>query len=157
MTGFKPFDNFLINYCTIPGKILDVGGSGSIVQITVEPMGHSYESLNLGWGTYNVIDDPWHWTMISDNTYDYVISLTAFEHIEFPWLTMLEMVRVTKKDGLIYIVAPSTGEIHPNTFDCWRYLPDGMRALAKWGKVTILDVILDEKEAFNYCEGIFKK
>jgi len=157
MTGFKPFDKFLIDYCIRPGKMLDVGGAGSIVQTTVEPMGHIYESLNLGCGTYNVIEDPWHWATIPDNTYDYVISLCAFEHIEFPWLTILEMARVAKPNGFIYIVAPSTGAIHPNTLDCWRYFPDGMRALAKWAKLNIVDVIINEKEAFNYCEGIFKK
>ena len=157
MTGFKQFDTFLLDYCTIPGKILDVGGTGSIVQTTVEPMGHQYESLNIGRGTYNVIEDPWHWATIPDNTYDYVISLCAFEHIEFPWLTILEMARVAKPNGFIYIVAPSTGAIHPNTLDCWRYFPDGMRALAKWAKLNIVDVIINEKEAFNYCEGIFKK
>jgi hypothetical protein len=157
MTGLKPFDLFLTNYCSIPGKILDIGGAGSIVRVTVESMGHQYDSLNLGWGTYDVTEDPYHWWMIPDNTYDYVISLTAFEHIEFPWLTFLEMVRVTKNNGIIYIIAPSTGGLHPNVLDCWRYFPDGMRALAKWGKVSVIDVILDQKEAWNYCEGIFKK
>jgi len=157
MTGLKPFDRFLIKYCTNPGRLLDVGASGQIVDTTVTFMGHKYESLNIGFGNYDVTKDPYHWTMIPDNTYDYTISLTAFEHIEFPWLTFLEMVRVTKNNGLIYIVAPSIGDIHPNTLDCWRYLPDGMRAFAKWGNVTVVDIILDQENAWHYCEGIFKK
>jgi hypothetical protein len=157
MTGLEPFDRFLLKYCTVLGKFLDVGASGQKVNSTVTSMGHTYESLNIGFGDYDVSKDPWHWPMIADNTYDYVISLTAFEHIEFPWLTILEMVRVTKKNGLIYIIAPSTGALHPNTLDCWRYFPDGMRALAKWGKVNVVEILLDEKNAWNYCEGIFRK
>lgn len=157
MTGFEQFDNFLNKYCTISGKFLDVGGTGSIIINAIESKGHKYESLNLGYGTYDVINDPYSWNMISDNTYDYVISLTVFEHIEYPWLTILEMVRVTKNNGLIYIVAPSTGMIHSNPLDCWRICPDGMRALAKWGKVTVLDILFDEQSKWNYCEGIFKK
>jgi len=157
MTGLDPFDRFLLKYCSVPGSILDVGGAGQIVASTVELMGHHYDSLNIGIGTFDVTADPYNWSMIPDNTYEYVISLTAFEHIEFPWLTFLEMVRVTKHSGLIYIIAPSTGSLHPNTLDCWRYFPDGMRALAKWGKVSVVDVMLDEKNAWNYCEGIFKK
>jgi len=156
MTNLEPFDKFIFKYCSVPGKILDVGAGGQIVRTTVESMGYQYDSLNLGFGTYDVIKDPYHWTMISDNTYDYVISLTAFEHIEFPWLTFLEMVRVTKKNGIIYILAPSTGPIHPNTLDCWRYFPDGMRAFAKWGNVELIDTSI-EPGIWGYCEGIFKK
>ena len=157
MTGFKQFDKFLVDYCSKPGKFLDVGASGQTIASVLTSLGHQYESLNLGFGTYDVTETPYNWTMIPDNNYDYTISLTAFEHIEFPWLTILEMVRVTKQNGLIYIIAPSTGMIHPNPLDCWRYFPDGMRALAKWSKVTVIDIIFDEKEAWNYCEGIFRK
>jgi hypothetical protein len=157
MTGFKQFDIFLEKYCTIPGKVLDVGGTGSIVMRAIESLGHSYESLNIDGGTHDVFSSPYNWSMIEDNTYDYVISLTAFEHIEFYWLTFLEMKRVVKNNGLIYIIAPSSGQIHPNPVDCWRFLPDGMRALAKWGQVTVIDVIFNEKELWHYCEGIFKK
>jgi len=157
MTGFKILDIFLKEYCTTPGKILDVGGSGSIIIKAVEEMGHKYESLNLNGGTYVVPEDPYHWTMIKDNTYDYVISITAFEHIEFPWLTFLEMVRVTKKNGIIYIIAPSLGMMHPNSLDCWRYFPDGIRALGKWGKVSAIKVTMETETIWQYCEGVFRK
>lgn len=156
MTGLPLLDKFLDKYCFIPGKMLDVGGSGMAINTAAESMGHQYESLNLGRGTYDVEKDHYHWTMIPDNTYDYVISITAFEHIEFPWLTFLEMVRVAKKDSIIYILAPSTGPIHPNALDCWRYFPDGMRALAKWGKVELIGTNI-EPGLWGYCEGIFKK
>ena len=157
MTGLKPFDRFLAKYCLIPGRILDVGASGQIVDVEVTAMGHTYDSLNLGFGKYDVSADPYNWSMIPDNTYDYVISLTVFEHVEFPWLTIKEMARVVKPNGIVYIVAPSTGMLHPNTLDCWRYFPDGMRALAKWSNLNVIEILLDTEEAWNYCEGIFKK
>lgn len=157
MTGLEPLDKFISKYCSIPGKILDVGGSGMMIPNFLEPLGFQYESLNLGRGTYDVTEDPYHWTMIPDNTYDYVISITAFEHIEFPWLTFLEMVRVTKNNGIIYVLAPSTGPIHLNSLDCWRYLTDGMKALAKWGQVDVIEVKIDPSGIWQYCEGIFRK
>jgi len=157
MTGLKQFDLFLSKYCTTPGMMLDVGASGQIIDTEVTSMGHTYHSLNLGFGFFDVQKDPYKWDMISDNTYDYVISVATFEHIEFPWLTMLEMVRVAKPNGIIYILVPSTGDLHPNTLDCWRMFPDGIRALAKLGKVKVLDVIYDQTEAWHYCEGIFQK
>jgi len=158
MTGLFLFDNFLSTYCLKPGKILDVGGTGSIVEAVVKKMGHAYERLNLGSGEYDVKDDPYNWTMIPDKTYDYVISLTAFEHVEFPWLTFLEMIRVVKDDGLIYIIAPSQGGLHPHELDCWRIFPDGMRALAKWGKVKLVQTSIDSTSGgWQYCEGLFTK
>jgi len=156
MTNLEPLDNFISAYCSVPGKFLDVGGDGSIIRSFVESIGHKYQSLNLGRGTINVEEDPWHWPMIPDNEYDYVISITAFEHIEFPWLTFLEMVRVTKHNGIIYILAPSSGGIHPNPLDCYRYFPDSMRAFAKWGKVELISTKI-YPGGFEYCEGIFKK
>jgi SAM-dependent methyltransferase len=157
MTNLLPLDNFLSQYCVTPGKILDVGGAGMMIPTFLEPLGFQYESLNLGRGTYDVEADPYHWTMIPDDTYDYVISVTAFEHIEFPWLTFLEMVRVTKKDGIIYILAPSTGPLHPNSLDCWRIFPDGMKALGKWGNVELIDINIEVDTIWGYCGGIFKK
>ena len=157
MTNLIPFDKFILDYCSTPGKMLDVGVSGQIVSSYIESLGHIYESLNLGFGTYDVTETPYQWTMISDNTFDYVISLCAFEHIEFPWLTFLEMVRVTKNNGIIYVLAPSTGHYHPNVLDCWRYFPDGMKALAKWGNVSVINVDICSTDIWEYCQGIFRK
>ncbi len=156
-TALEPLDKFLAKYCTTPGKILDVGGSGSIIDTAAQSMGHQYETLNLGRGTFDVEADPYHWTMIPDNTYDYVISITTFEHIECPWLTFLEMVRVAKKDGIIYILAPSTGPMHFNVLDCWRYHPDGMKAFGKWGRVNLISASIVDNGIWGHCEGIFKK
>ena len=47
------------------------------------------------------------------------------------WLTMKEMVRVLKPEGLICIIAPRGFKEHRHPVDCWRFLPDGMRALAR--------------------------
>lgn len=158
MTNLTLLDNFLIDYCSIPGRFLDVGGAGMSILNTIVSLGHQYDSLNLGSGTYDITDDPWHWKMIPDNTYDYVISITVFEHIEFPWLTFLEMVRVVKENGLLYIIAPSQGGYHQGYLDCWRILPDGMRALAKWGKVNLIKTNIDPTSGgWQYCEGLFKK
>jgi SAM-dependent methyltransferase len=157
MTKLIPFDKFVAKYCSVPGKFLDVGGWGMIIPTDLIAMGHQYESLNLDRGTFDVAADPYHWTMILDNTYDYVISITAFEHIEFPWATFSEMARVTKKDGIIYILAPSTGPMHPNPVDCWKYFPDGMRAFAKWGNVSVIDTSIVANDSWSLCEGIFKK
>lgn len=74
---------------------------------------------------------------------DLVISGQAFEHIEFFWNTWLEMIRVLKPHGMIFLIAPSRGEEHRYPQDCWRFYPDGYRALAKFGHCDLLEVSTD--------------
>ena len=151
-----PVREFFEKYGTIPGSLLDVGvGDPDLLKI-VKEFGHSYTTLNIiGKCDYNVANDPYNWPII-DNTFDYVLSITTFEHIEFPWLTFLEMVRVTKQNGHILIMAPSAGSTH-GYWDGWRYYEDSMRSFAKWGKVELLNVFIDNNFSWKFCIGIFKK
>lgn len=74
---------------------------------------------------------------------DVIVSGQAFEHIEFFWLTWLEMVRILKPGGLIFLLAPSRGYEHRHPQDCWRFYPDGYRALAVYGGLQLLEVHTD--------------
>lgn len=74
---------------------------------------------------------------------DLIISGQAFEHVEFFWLTFLEMARVTKPGGHIFLIAPSRGPEHRYPQDCWRFYPDGYRALAKYAGLDLLEVTTD--------------
>jgi SAM-dependent methyltransferase len=67
-----------------------------------------------------------------------VISGQALEHIEFFWLTMLEISRILKPGGLCCLIAPSAGPEHRFPVDCWRFYRDGMAALGKWAGFEIL-------------------
>jgi len=74
---------------------------------------------------------------------DVIISGQAFEHIEFFLLTWLGMVRVLKPRGLVFLIAPSRGPEHRFAVDCWRFYPDGYRALAKYGGLELVEVSTD--------------
>ena len=63
-----------------------------------------------------------HEMPFSDESFDIIISSSCFEHDDMFWVTFLEICRVLKKDGLIYIQAPSTGPYHGYPTDCWRFL-----------------------------------
>ena len=69
-----------------------------------------------------------------------MISGQAFEHIEFFWLTMLEISRVLKPEGLCCLIAPSSGPEHRYPVDCWRFYPDGFAALARFTSLKVLEV-----------------
>ena len=80
-----------------------------------------------------VLTDPYKLPFDS-NSMDVVISISAFEHTEFFWLTYLEILRVLKKDGLFFLNAPSNSRYHRYVTDNWRFYPDSSLALEKWGK-----------------------
>lgn len=58
---------------------------------------------------------------LQSNSADVIISGQAFEHIEYFWVTMLEIVRVLKPGGICCILAPSSGPEHRYPCDCWRW------------------------------------
>lgn len=127
-----------------PVKILDVGScgvNGTYKEIFSDKERFDYYGLDLtpGPNVDYVPSDPYDWQDLPDESFDIIISGQAFEHIEFPWLTILEIKRVLKKGGLICIIAPLRGPEHKYPVDCWRYYPDGFRALARWAGLEVIE------------------
>lgn len=79
---------------------------------------------------------------LKSNSVDVVMTNQVFEHIPFPWASFLEMSRVVKPNGFIFVVAPSRGGRHGIT-DCWRYYPDSMRALAAFARMNLRESYVD--------------
>jgi SAM-dependent methyltransferase len=75
---------------------------------------------------------PYIWEEIETEKFDVLISGQAFEHIEFFWITIAEMARILKKDGLLCIIAPNGFKEHRYPVDCYRFFSDGMVALARY-------------------------
>ena len=123
-------------------NVLDVGSydvNGNYKNLFDEKQ-CTYTGLDMEQGP-NVDIVPEHvykWKEIKDDTYDVVISGQALEHIEFFWITVSEIVRVTKKDGIICLVAPNGFEEHRYPVDCWRFFTDGMVALARYYELQII-------------------
>jgi SAM-dependent methyltransferase len=117
-------------------KILEVGSysvNGSLR--SVMPSGCEYDGLDIisGPGVDIVAEDAERFP-IADDSYDVVLATSAFEHMEFFWQTFLEMVRVCRPNGVIYINAPSVGAVHRHPLDCWRFYPDSGLALMHWAQ-----------------------
>lgn len=86
-----------------------------------------------------VLRDPYRWREIESGSADVLVSGQTFEHTEFFWLTMGEIARVLKAGGLACVIAPSAGEEHRYPVDCWRVYPDGLRALARYAKLEVVE------------------
>ena len=131
-------------------KILDLGSqdvNGSYRGLFDSPS-WEYTGMDLeeGSGVDLVLKDPYNWQEIQSNSIDIVISGQAFEHIEFFWVTMMEVSRVLKTGGLCCIIAPSAGYEHQYPVDCWRFYTDGFKALAIYAFLTPLEVYTQKKD-----------
>lgn len=118
---------------------LDINGSYRHY-FDVFPWKYMGMDMNPGKNVDIVLKNPYRWQEIKSNSADVLISGQAFEHIEFFWITMLEIARVLKPGGLCCIIAPSGGPEHRYPVDCWRFYPDGFAALTRFAKLDLLEV-----------------
>ncbi len=129
-------DNYVSKINKTKIKILDVGSydvNGSYKRF-FNAEKYEYTGLDIEEGP-NVdisLNYPYDWSEIETDAYDIVISGQALEHVEFFWLTMSEMARVLKKDGLLCVIVPNGFEEHRYPVDCYRFFTDGMVSLARY-------------------------
>jgi len=154
MQWFK--DNFLAAYALRPAKILDVGSfdvNGSYKPIlTSRDWTYVGADLEAGPNVDVVLKTPYRWKEVKSADFDIVVSGQAFEHIEWFWLTILEMTRALKPGGICCILAPAAGYEHKYPVDCWRFYPDGFRALAKFAGLEVLHAAM-QWEPLGYADG----
>lgn len=129
------FENY-VNNINESSKILEIGSYiGGFNIRSLSPNNPNYVGVDLGPGPgVDIVLEDQYILPFEDDTFDYVISSSCFEHSEFFWLNFLETIRVLKPTGLFYLNAPSNGDFHRYPVDCWRFFPDSGRALSNWGK-----------------------
>lgn len=158
---------YLSTSTTKPLKIIDIGSydvNGSYKQFFLHPS-WNYVGVDLAAGPNVdvVLDSPYRLPFESFSV-DVIVSGQAFEHVEYFWCSWLEMVRVLKPGGHIFLLAPSRGPEHRYPQDCWRFYPDGYRALAKYASLELLQVSTDwephaceDSAAWGDTVGVFRQ
>jgi SAM-dependent methyltransferase len=158
MRGFV--DKYMQGYVTEKTRILDVGSQD--INGSYKPLFNNrnweYKGLDIcqGKNVDIVVKDIYNWQEVMSNSYDVIISGQAFEHIEFFWLTMCEVARVLKEQGLCCIIAPSSGPEHKYPKDCWRFFTDGLEAVARYARLEILESYTCREPMRNGEENIWK-
>jgi len=139
----------------VPLRIMDLGswsdGPSTYTYKSMFTQQPSWEYVGVdiqdGYNVDVVLEDPYVWNELEDDSFDVVISGQCLEHVEFPWLTIKEIARVMKNEALCCIIVPSVGPVHAvkecgiegfDMLDCYRYKPHGMMALAKWAELIPL-------------------
>jgi SAM-dependent methyltransferase len=105
-----------------------------------------------------------HSVPFPDASFNVSLSSSCFEHDGMFWQTFLEMCRLTKEGGYIYIQAPANGPYHAYPKDCWRFYIDAWKALEEWGVKNGYEVKLIEhyimrapkwRKAINWVQKIY--
>ncbi len=101
---------------------------------------------------------------LEDESFDVVVTSSAFEHDVCFWETFLDLLRITRPGGLLYVNAPSNNAFHRYPLDCWRFYPDSGVALVEWARRKDVEVELVESfvaapEASGWCDfvAVFRK
>lgn len=91
------------------------------------------------------------------NTFDFVHSVSVFEHLLMPWTVVCEMNKVLKQGGIGLVSTHQTLGMHDRPWDFWRFSDTAWQALFnKHTGFEILDVSLDSEQyviPFVYRRG----
>ena len=162
----RRFFNTYVNIKPDNIKILEIGSQlGGFNIRSLAPSFSTYVGVDLEQapGVDVVLKDQYI-LPFEDNSFNFIISSSCFEHIEFFWVSFLEIIRVLKPNGVFYLNAPSNGDFHRYPIDCWRFFPDSGFALSNWGKrngfnCEVIEQYTSDKENDIWSDyvGIFIK
>ena len=146
-TYSKNFENNkTIEVLDIGSQLITENGASIKTMLNESNIKFNYTGVDLekGLNVDIVLKDIYSFNEIDVNKYDLVTATSVFEHIEFFWLTYLEILKVLKPNGILYTNTPSNGDFHRYPVDCWRFYPDSSNALIKWGNKNNFNSILLE-------------
>lgn len=121
--------------------VLDIGAcslNGAYRRL-FEPQQWGYTGLDVSAGPNVdvVAEDPYRWPL-KNSSFDLAVSGQVLEHAEFFWLSLLEIRRILKPGGHLFLIVPSRGPQHRHPVDCWRFYPDSFAAMAKWTGMKLI-------------------
>lgn len=157
---------FFQSYVRAGDLVLDIGSmdmNGSLRDF--RPEGSNYVGIDLSAGNgVDVVVKMNSELPFTEEVFDVVVSTSCFEHDGMFWLTFVEICRVLKAGGYLYLNAPSKGEYHQYPIDAWRFFPDAGIALRDWAwrnrqDMELLESFVTENKGdiWNDCVMIFGK
>ncbi len=159
-SSYRQMQRFVAEYMPpFRGKqqhIVDIGSmnvNGTYRTLFDDPL-WSYTGLDLdaGNGVDIVLSNPYHWKEVKTASADVVVSGQALEHVDYFWVTLLEMERILKPGGLLCLLVPSGGYEHRFPVDCWRFYPDGLQTMADFMRLHVIEKYALWEDDYPYSD-----
>lgn len=141
-SAYRDAAGFAAKYLAPGQHVLDLGSldvNGTLRPIVVGA-GCTYVGADIrpGKNVDIVLPHGSEWGIsIADQRFDVVMSSQTFEHVLQPWETARAVFRVLRPNGLFYVCAPNTHKYHPYPVDCFRFFPEGLKAVLEWAGFTV--------------------
>lgn len=87
--------------------------------------------------------------------FNWIICQAVLEHVKDPVRAVQNLVKVLRQSGFLYLHShgPSFGE-HRHPIDCWRFLRDGVLALAEQSGARIVDMLYTDAHWFLLLQKV---
>jgi len=108
----------------VTGRIAEIGGSRNGLSTHLPEWDFTFLSLYPGDDPQMLVADISACPQVPDESFDAVVSVNCFEHIERPWRAAEEITRILRPGGVTYHFAPFSYFYHLAPVDLWRYTPD---------------------------------
>ena len=80
-------------------------------------------------------------SIIKNNSFDMVVCTEVLEHTTNPFNAVIEIYRILKPKGIVYVTTPFDFRIHGPLPDCWRFTEHGLKELFKnFKKIKIKNI-----------------
>lgn len=131
---YQVFEHFLSTIKSQPGGcVLEIGSRNVSGLIRRDLIGHEtyYTGFDIHPGeNVDVIGDAHFLSKyFLPGQFDAVFSVSVFEHLAMPWKALLEINKVMKIDGLLYISTHPVWPPHELPWDFWRFSSETFRIL----------------------------
>lgn len=120
---YQKFIQLLSHYHS--GQVLEIGSRNrsGVVRKSIIPTDMKYVGFDILPGdNVDVVGDAHSLsTIFSPGSFDAIFSMSVFEHLLMPWKVIIEMNRVMKTGGLVFITTHQTWPLHEVPWDFWRF------------------------------------
>src|SRR5690348_10574351 len=111
--------DFFAAYAPGAGTVIDIGAqdiNGSLKEVCPKRLTYVGVDFAAGNGVDVILEDPYR-LPFADASAECVVSSSCFEHSEMFWVLFLEILRILKPEGLLYLNVPSNGMVHRHPVD----------------------------------------
>jgi len=142
-----------------PLKVLEVTAAGQPAYLSAcESLDVAYTVAGpAGSDDIDSVTGPDGLLPLPDNSVDVILAGWGIEQSVTFAATWLDMVRVCRGQGVIIMVAPSTGPQIATRTDRIRMLPDAMVSLAEVAGIDLVDSWVDPRGPWHNVVGVFRR